>query len=527
VVLFWFSVESMSFDIASGDRFRLEHRVASGTGPEGDISLIIRRNGSVTVDCVDAEGTPHRFHAQLARGVYERLVELMHDAGFPESPAEIVAPGRTRVVSAIRAGRELHTRPIAHATTAPHWATLLELFDGIASQTSGGRLDGPSGEALVSGAAELPVFRPSQEMDEPPLGEDSSEVIGAAWRLAIDRKHGEVTPLHLLVALARDHGYQLQRLGLDADRIQTAGEALFPWDDAAPAAVEPVVSPAFEVVSQVARRIAAEDGAHEGTLRHLVRALLQAGGTDVTRVLQTHRLPDAMLGGRTRDRIFKVPEPSIEKQCPRCGTLAADQRWCARCGHVLITPAPFSTGSLLDQITLRVEPHAWAERARAAHRSLCNLPDQAGTPWLGFYVEEGGNRELVTPERLAALGVSLERLEKNAVANLARAPASWTPRWVQGADGREVDVLFCSDEPHAPERIFDKPFLLHAQAMLGSNALVAAVPTRSTLLLTRLEHLAIAMALARQYFETAEAEPISPWGFAIQDGALSGPISSG
>ena len=517
----------MSFDIASGDRFRLEHRVGSGAGPGGNTSLIIRRSGSVTVDHVDDDRKVHRFHAQLAAGVYERLVEVMHDAGFPESPAEVVPAGHTRVVSAIRNGRELHTRPIAAATTAPPWVTLFGLFDTIASQASRGKLVGPAGVALVSGAAEVPVFHPTEAMDEPPLGEDVSEIISAAWRLAIDRKHGEVTPLHLLVAFAREHGYQLQRLGLDADRIQTAAEALFPWDEAAATAAEPVVNPAFELVSQVARRIAAEDGAHEGTLRHLVRALLQAGGADVIHVLQTHRLPDAMLGGSTRDRIFRVPEPSLEKQCPRCGMLAADHRWCARCGHVLFTPSPFSIGSLLDRITLRIEPHDWKERARAAHRSLCYLPDQPGLPWLGFAIEDGDKSELVTPERLAEMGVSLERLEQNAIANLARVPASWTPRWVQGADGREVDVLFCIDEPYTPERIFDKPFLLHAQAMLGSNALVAAVPKRSTLLLMRLEHLAVAMALARQYFETAEAEPISPWGFAIQNGVLSGPISSG
>ena len=516
----------MSFDIASGDRFRIEYRVGSAAWREGDISLIIRRSGSVTVDQVDADGKPHRFHGRLGQGVYERLVECMHEAGFPESPAELVPAGRTRVLSAIRNGRELHTRPIAYATTAPHWVTLFALLDSVASQTSGGSQEGSSSETLVSGAAEVPIFHATEQMDEPPLGEDANEVIGAAWRLAIERKHAQVSPLHLLVAFVREHGYQLQRLGLDADRVQTAAEALFPWDEEAPS-TEPVVSAPFELVTQVARRIAAEDGSHEGTLRHLVRALLQAGGADVSRVLQSHRLPDAMAGGRTRDRIFKVPEPSIEQRCPRCGTLAADQRWCARCGHVLITPSPFSSGSLLDRVTLRIEPAGWGERARAVHRSLCSTPDQVGCPWLGFYLEEEGTRELITPERLAEMRVSLERLEQNAIANLARMPASWTPRWVQGADGREVDVLFCIDEPHTPERIFDRPFLLHAQAMLGSNALVAAVPKRSTLLLMRLEHLAVAMALARQYFETAEAEPISPWGFAIQNGVLSGPISSG
>jgi hypothetical protein len=106
-------------------------------------------------------------------------------------------------------------------------------------------------------------------------------------------------------------------------------------------------------------------------------------------------------------------------------------------------------------------------------------------------------------------------------------PVSWTPRWVPAPDGHEVDVLFCVGEPHACERILEKPFLLHAQSMLGTNALAASVPQRGMLLLTRLTDLTVLMALSRHYFDNAESSPLSPWGFLIQNGVISGPVSSG
>lgn len=500
---------------------RIEQRVGEAGSRAGERSTIIRRGSEVTVDLTDDSGSVRRFVATLAPGVHERLVEALHRAGFPEAPREIVPPGKTRVVSAIRDGRELRTPPIAQHTSAPHWAEVFALLDAIEAQTSSP--ESAAAEPVVAGATERALFRASEQLDEPPLGVDANDVVASAWQLATERKHPEVTPAHLLAALARDHGYQLTRLGLDADRILSAAEALFTWD---PEPSEPVSSAAFELVPQVARRVAAEDGAFEGTLRHLVRALLEAGGTDVTRVLQQHRLPDAMLAGKTRDRIFAVPAPSIERRCPRCGAEGSELRWCVRCGRALVTPPAFSTGSLLDRVAARVEPHDFAERERAVHRSLCSLPDQSGTPWLVFQLEADGEPELVTPARLAELGLTLERLEQNALANLERSPASWTPRWVAGIDGRELDVLFCIDESRAAERILERPFLLHAQSMLGTNTLAAAIPRRDLLLLTRLEDLAVLMALARKYHDEAESDRISPWGFAIQDGRISGPISA-
>src|SRR5262249_4098691 len=160
---------------------------------------------------------------------------------------------------------------------------------------------------------------PSPEADEPPLGPDANEVVAAAWRIAIEHQHLQITPAHLLVAFATEHGYHLARLGLDATSVLDSGKALFTWD---PEQGEPEVTPAFELVRDVARRMAAEDGSHEATLRHMLRALLEAGGTDVPRVLQQHRLPDALLAGRTHQRIFQVAPGAAAASCPRCGAPA-------------------------------------------------------------------------------------------------------------------------------------------------------------------------------------------------------------
>lgn len=514
----------MSFDPRTGERFRIEHRVVTRNG---ETSTILRKNGSVTVDHVDSARQARRFNAMLAPGVYERLVEELYAAGFPSTPTAIVPVAEgTRVISAIREGREHRTRPIAHDLSAEHWRNAFGILDGIAAQATKGQFGAldPSTPQLVTGGAELNLFHDFEAMD-PPLGQDANEVVAAAFQLAIEHRHTEITAAHLLTAFVREHGYQLTRLGLDAERIRSAAEALFSWDTTSEP-VQPVVSSAFEVVQEVARRIAAEDSSHEATLRHFVRALLQAGGADVIRILQKHRLPDAMLGGRTKERIFRDPGPAVDKHCTRCGAPTGSHRWCIRCGNSLRATDTFATGGPLDHLNARVEPHDWPLRAQAVHRSLCFLPDQPGTPWLSFALEENGQSELLGPEKLAALGLTLERAEEAAIANLARRPISWTPRWSEGND-QEVDVLYATEGDHASERVLDKPFLLHAQAMLGTNVLAAAVPHRSLCIVTRLEHLAVLMSLARQYHsESPDKTRISPWGFILLDGVISGPISA-
>ena len=506
-------------------RYRFEHRVRRGPGAANGSTTVIRRGRSVTVDHTDAEGRTRRFRAKLVDGVYERLVGLLRDAGFPEAPRDPLGSGATRIVSAITAGREQRTRPFAELPVATEWASVCASFDAIAAQTTNGLAHpiDPSAEPVVADASEVPLFVPSPEMDEPPLGEDANDVVAEAWKLAIEKKHPEVTAAHLLVAFAREHGYQLARLGIDPERVRTAAEALFTWD---PREGEPVATGGFELVPGVARRVAAEDGAHEAGLRHLLRALLEAGGTDVTRILQRQRLPDAMAAGRTRDRIFAVPEPSTEPVCPRCGAPPEGRRWCARCGHALVARASFDTHDPLDSAIPTIEPHDFPERPGTVHKSLCGLPDQAGTPWIAFEIEVDGTRERVTEARLAELGVTLERLEQCAVANLTRVPASWTPRWVPGADGREVDVLFCVDDSLACARILERSFLLHAHDLLGDKALAAAAPQRGMLIATRLGDLAVLMALARHYYDNADSAPLSPWGFVIEAGEIRGPISS-
>ncbi len=479
----------------------------------------------MTIDHSDAAGVTRRFRATLQPGVYEHLLEALHKAGFPEAPRERIGSGGTRLISAIAHGRELRTRPMPYHAELATWANLFSLIDAIVAETTDGlaatREEGR--EPPVVGASELTLFKPSPEAEEPPLGEDANEIVAAAWRLAIEHKHLKVTPAHLLVAFVLEHGYHFARLGLDPDRVLEAGKALFTWD---PEQGEPEATPAFELVRDVARRMAAEDESHEATLRHLLRALLEAGGTDVPRVLQQNKLPDALLAGRTRQRIFALSPSGGDATCPRCGAAATETRWCQLCGRALAHPSPFETGSALDRVLPVIEAHDFPERAAVVHCALCAVSDVAGVPWIAFELESERGAELLTSAKMTELGATLERLEEHAIANLGRLPASWTPRWVPMGD-REVDVLFCEDEPRACERILDKPFLLHAQSMLGSNALAAAAPRHGLLLVTRLADLPALMSLSRHYFENAENEPVSPWGFAIQNGAISGPISSG
>jgi hypothetical protein len=513
----------MAESLRADRRHRIELRIEPRTGPFGQSVTTIRRGNDVTVDHTGPDGQLRRFHAVLAPGVHERILDALKQARFPETPPGKIGADGFRVVSTIHEGHELRTRPMPFRTDDAGWAEAFALLDAVISLTSRGLAAADTlGQMLVSGAAERALFAPSAEADEPPLGEDANDVVAAAWSIATEHKHPEVLPLHLLAAFARTHGYHFRRLGIDPERVGTQAESLFSWD---PEPSETVSTPSFELCAQVARRIAADESAHEATLRHLLRAMLEAGGKDVSGILQKNRLPDALLAGKTRDRIFSVPAPADQGACARCGAPSGQARWCTRCGRALAEVNSFRTGGRLESVLPSIQPHDFASRSTAACRALAT-PEQTGVPWLAFRREEGEESELVSADALSELAVGLAELERHARTNLARVPASWTPRWVPGADGREIDVLFCNDEENACERILEKAFLVHAAGLLGATALAAAVPRRGMLLVTRIQDLSVLMALARHYFDTAESDPITPWGFAIQDGEITGPISS-
>src|SRR5262245_13962957 len=128
----------MKSELRHGERYRIEHRSGPRSGPLGECSTIIRHGKDVTVDHTDAVGLTRRFVATLVPGVYERLLETLHKAGFPDAPHERIRSGGTRLISAIAEAREIRTRPMPYHSDSVTWAEVFSLFDAIISETSDG-----------------------------------------------------------------------------------------------------------------------------------------------------------------------------------------------------------------------------------------------------------------------------------------------------------------------------------------------------------------------------------------------------
>jgi hypothetical protein len=169
-----------------------------------------------------------------------------------------------------------------------------------------------------------------------------------------------------------------------------------------------------------------------------------------------------------------------------------------------------------------IEPYDWPGANKTTCRSLCWLPRIPGTPWLAFYFELDGRMNFLDQSALARLHITPSQLEALAIANVAASePATWHAHVLPSPSGT-VTVLRCVDVAHASERILVASFLAQACAMLQADALCAAVPQRGELIAARFDDHETLMTLARTAHAQAENPPLSPWVFAIQNGAITG-----
>ena len=180
------------------------------------------------------------------------------------------------------------------------------------------------------------------------------------------------------------------------------------------------------------------------------------------------------------------------------------------------------THYLLDRFFPMIQPHDWPGKSATLHRSLCFMPRLVGTPWLSFYFELDGKRNYVDSGVLARLGLGAEQLEAVAIRNVVRTSAVWEPLRLGAAVVDQRVVLRCIDQPHACERILEPEFLEQGRGMLSAKALCATLPQRGMLLVAPFDDFEILMRLGKHFHDNAENPRISPWVFAIKDGAICG-----
>ena len=269
-----------------------------------------------------------------------------------------------------------------------------------------------------------------------------------------------------------------------------------------------------------------EAGALEGLAALCLRLYEKAGDEGLSGQLYVVR--EGKIVGRTK--LEAVPADGVGARaaaCARCGQQpSADAAWCLDCGASLTSRPPVAQTGPLDRVLPIVQRYDWPGRPHAAHRSLCFMPRLAGTPWLAFRYDVGALTAYVGPERLEVLGVNAEQIEAQAAANLAANAASWRvlpPP--QGITEQGIFALMCEEDPNACERLLDKPFMLHAQRMLGGELIVVGIPARGTLFATHVRNVSRFIALAEALYGEAGDAGLTPWCLAVGDGVVRGRFS--
>ena len=173
----------------------------------------------------------------------------------------------------------------------------------------------------------------------------------------------------------------------------------------------------------------------------------------------------------------------------------------------------------------------WEGRPHTVCRALCPAASASSPhiPWLAFGFDHPHSLEFVNRDWLASLASNAQELEARALANLRARPATWQPLDVTTRAGGPLQVLACSDDFFAAERILDPAFMKQAQQHVGASRLFVGIPRRGLLLAIPGD---LDNALVREFrdivateFSSGESAAISPALFELRVGALFGAVA--
>ncbi len=128
----------------------------------------------------------------------------------------------------------------------------------------------------------------------------------------------------------------------------------------------------------------------------------------------------------------------------------------------------------------------------------------------------------VKSDRADVLRASIPQLERTAIGNLSRRPATWG--MFEVTPGRLLAM--CEDDYLAAERILDGKFLREAASRLGvpGQTLLVGIPTRGVLVAaaySESQHDEILAHTIGRMFDEARNKPICPLPFLVRDGELT------
>ena len=216
--------------------------------------------------------------------------------------------------------------------------------------------------------------------------------------------------------------------------------------------------------------------------------------------------------------------------CPRCDSETDPRaRWCLACGHWVDPPSdegPISRGDAGPILPILMAAD-WPASGAEIRRRLCPMPAHLAAPWVAWHQGSVDHPLFVGPARLAALGLTAETLEREALFNQTWKRASWRPCTLELEGHDAVNGLTVSDDPYACERFLEPDFLQYGQLILRARALAVGLPHRGLLLAAPIDDALQGgfLRMVEAYHAAAgPAAAVTPLVFAVEDGVVLGRI---
>ncbi len=172
----------------------------------------------------------------------------------------------------------------------------------------------------------------------------------------------------------------------------------------------------------------------------------------------------------------------------------------------------------------------WAALGPTVRRPLADIEGAEWMPWVALGYDRPDTFVFLQEHELRQSGRSAADLEAEALANLGEREASWQMVEIGLEDGARFQIVRCTDDFFAAERILEPGSILDAQRRLGASALLAAVPRRGLLALIDADAGPDAIAwfvimVANEHFG-GQSAPISPMVFRMSAGRIVGALPS-
>jgi hypothetical protein len=171
---------------------------------------------------------------------------------------------------------------------------------------------------------------------------------------------------------------------------------------------------------------------------------------------------------------------------------------------------------------------AWPGRDSVVARPLWREASPY-VPWVALGYDHPHTFEFLNREQAPADKTPSE-LERDAIRNLRKRPATWQELDVKLGWFKKLKMLVAVDDFLTAERILDTGFLLEAQRKFGAPGLFVGIPRRSFLIVTAVdtnaEKVSAFGAVAATQFQSGESAPITPTLFTTKNGQIVGTLDA-